>query len=309
MKLLTLDEQRMLRHRNKENDLYRQWSPILAMLQRDSEEADAQTLWHVAEQQIARLRSEQMFREQEIPPIYNELLSESLIFNEKKRNKQQARRTASTVMCIMLTMLINAVLKGHEEEPFENEPMCMAIQDILKDDDFSQKLMELFFKRKIGYDGRKVVIAPNDPMKTENNPESMDEIARKEITEMVKDVMRRTAGLKTLFGDHWSVWEQLWNDICADTELMMLLKKQEPRGNDWGINLKMVCNVTGMFKEQLVGTNVSVKAINNVLYSKNIRSYISSPADFDGSDSAFNRSQYDKVKRLIEKSILSMADN
>ena len=66
MKLLKPDEQHTLHHRYKQSDLYRQWSPILAMLQRQYNEADAQTLWHVAEQQIVRLRSEQAFIEQEI---------------------------------------------------------------------------------------------------------------------------------------------------------------------------------------------------------------------------------------------------
>ena len=54
MKILTPDEQRTLHHRYKLNDLYRQWSPILAALQRQYGEADAQTLWHVSEQQIVR---------------------------------------------------------------------------------------------------------------------------------------------------------------------------------------------------------------------------------------------------------------
>ena len=58
MRLLTKNEQQTLHHRYKQNDLYRQWSPILAMLQRKYDEADAQTLWHQAEQQIVRLRGE-----------------------------------------------------------------------------------------------------------------------------------------------------------------------------------------------------------------------------------------------------------
>ena len=194
MKLLKPDEQHTLHHRYKNSDLYRQWSPILAMLQRKYNEADAQTLWHVAEQQIVRLRSEQTFREQEISPIYNELLEDCLKFDGTERTKPQARQTASTVMCIMLTMLMNAVEKDHEDEFFNNEPMCMAIMDILSGDKFFQGLMNLFFKRATGYDGQKVVITPSDPMLEKTIYESMDEVAKEEILQIVKNVLNHTRG-------------------------------------------------------------------------------------------------------------------
>lgn len=180
MKAFTPDEQRMLHHRFKQSDLYRQWSPILAMLQRDYKEADPQTLWYEAECQIVRLKGEQTFREQEICPIYNELLA------------GYSRRTASTVMCIVLTMLMNAVERGHEEESFDNEPMCMAIMDILSGDKYFQGLMNLFFKRNKGYDGQKITIAPSDPMLENSIIESMDNIAKEEIEQMVKKVVSRT---------------------------------------------------------------------------------------------------------------------
>ena len=308
MKLLTPDEQRTLLHRYKQSDLYRQWSPILATLQRQYDEADAQTLWHVAEQQIVKLRSEQAFREQEIAPIYNELLGDCQKFDASERTKQQACRTASTVMCIMLTMLMNAVEKGCEDESFDNEPMCMAIMDILSEDTFFQGLMNLFFKRDTGYDGKKVVITPSDPMLEKTIFESMDDMAKEEIKQMVKNIVSRTQGLKTHFGDYWKAWEPLWQDICADSQFVLLMKNEEPRTIDWGMNQKMVCNVVGMFKDQTKLT-VSIKAINDVLTSTNVRSYISNHAEYGGSNTVFTREQHDRVKQLIEKHILSTKDN
>ena len=115
MKLLSLTDRNTLYHRYVQSDLYRQWAPILSMLQRKFDEADPASLWYVAERQIVRLRGEQSFREQDIAPIYSELLSDCQKFDESPRSKEQARRTASTVMCIVLTMLMNAVEKGHEE--------------------------------------------------------------------------------------------------------------------------------------------------------------------------------------------------
>lgn len=308
MKLLKPDEQHTLHHRYKNSDLYRQWSPILAMLQRKYNEADAQTLWHVAEQQIVRLRSEQTFREQEISPIYNELLEDCLKFDGTERTKPQARQTASTVMCIMLTMLMNAVEKDHEDEFFNNEPMCMAIMDILSGDKFFKGLMDLFFKRTIGYDGQKVVITPSDPMLEKTIYESMDEVAKEEILQIVKNVLNHTQGLKTLFGDYWNAWEPLWQDICADSQFVLLMKNEEPRKNDWGMNQKMVCNVVGMFKEHTKLT-ASNKILNDVFCRTNVRSYISNHADYGSANTVFNREQHDRIKQLIENHVLSIKDN
>ena len=308
MRLLTPDEQRMLHHRYKQSDLYRQWLPILAMLQRQYDEADVQTLWHVAELQIVRLRGEQSFREQEISPIYNELLTECLKFDGVTRAKEQAKRTAATVMCITLTMLMNAVEKGHEEECFDNEPMCMAIMDILLDDSFFQGLMNLFFKRDTGYDGKKVVITPSDPMLEKTIYESMDDVAKEEIRQMVKNVVSRTQGLKAYFGDYWKAWEPLWQDICADSQFMLLMKNEEPRTTDWDMNQKMVFNVVGMFKDQTKLTT-SNQALNDAVCKTNMRSYISNHAEYSSTNTVFTREQHDRIKQLIEKDVLSTKDN
>jgi hypothetical protein len=296
MKILTPEEQHTLHHRYKQNDLYRQWMPILAMLQRNYGVADAQTLWHEAECVIVRLREEQTFREQEIAPIYNALLAET------------SHSTATTVMCIIMTMLINAVDRGHEDEYFDNEPMCMAIADIFLNDTFFHALMKQFFSRSAGYDGKKVVITPSDPMLEETAYECMNEIAKEEIDSMVQKVVSHTKGLSFLFGTHWTAWEPLWRDICTDTQLMLMMKAVQPRGNDWGINLKMVCNVIGIFKDN-THTEVTIKNINDAVCPKNIRNYVSNYAARNSSDAVLNKEQRDRIKKMIEKYILSQKDN
>ena len=304
MKLLTLTEQHTLHHRYKLDDLYRQWSPILSMLQRKYNEADAQTLWYQAVRQIIRLRGEQSYRDQEIAPIYNELLTDGLSLDKTARSKEQAQRTATTVMCIVLTMLMNAVEKGHEDESFDNEPVCMAIMDILSGDVYFQSLMNLFFKRNIGYDGNKVIITPSDPMLETTLPESMDEVGKEEINQMVENVMSRTKGLQALFGDGWAKWKPLWCEILTDTEFMLLLKNQEPRGTEWDINQKMVCNVVGLIKAK-TKMKASFQALNDAICTKNMRSYFSNIADFEGTDCVFSREQSDRLRQLIEKLFLS----
>lgn len=177
IRLLSSDEQRRMLHHYKQDDLFRQWHPILAKLQRDNDEMDAFTLWNLAEEQIRQLRGEQIYREQLIAFLFNKLLSDCKVFSLEgkdniNRTDEKARHSATTIMCVVLTMLMNAVEKGHEEESFDNEPMCMAIMDILWRDDFFQKLMDLFYARDTGYDGEKVVITPHDPMIEETTSNS-----------------------------------------------------------------------------------------------------------------------------------------
>ena len=211
-------------------------------------------------------------------------------------------------MCIVLTMLMNAVEKGHEEEAFDNEPMCMAIMDILSSDRFFQGLIGLFFKREVGYDGQKVVITPSDPMQEKTIFENMDDVAKEEILQIVKNVVSRTQGLKTLFGDYWKAWEPLWQDICADTQLVLMMKNEEPRTTEWGMNQKMVLNVVGMFRDQTKLT-ASIQALNDAVCKTNMRSYISNHADYGVTNSVFSREQHDRIKQLIEKHVLSTQDN
>lgn len=307
MKLLTESEQQTLRHRYKLNDLFRQWSPILGMLQWKHEEADAQSLWHVAEKMIVRLRGEQTFREQEIAPIYNELLADCSKFDEATRTKEQAQRTATTIMCILLTMLMNAVEKGQEDETFDNEPMCMAVLDIFSKDTYFQSLMNLFFKRNMGYDGQKVIIAPSDPMLEKTMFEGMDEVAQDEIKQMVNKVLSHTQGLQAQLGEFWSAWEPLWCDIIADTQFHLLMRKKEPRGTGWDINEKMVCNVVGLVKDK-IKLEATYQALNAALSNNNRRSYLSNIADYEGTDCVFNREQSDRIRQLIEKHFLSQTD-
>ena len=307
VKRLAIEEQRSLHHRYKQSDLYRQWLPILAILQRDHGEMDGIMLWYLAERQIVRLRSEMSFREQEISPIYNELLDDCKVFSfrgkaDLERSDEHARRSATTIMCIVLTMLMNAVEKGHEEESFDNEPMCMAIMDVLSKDQYFQRLMNLFFERNTGYDGKKVVIAPKDPMLDDSSLDDMDETAKAEVKTMVATIMERTQGLQSLFKEQWGKWPAIWNDICLDTDLMGMLKEVNPRGNEWEMNMKMVLNVIGLFK-LMTKVNASDKSINDLLSEKNLRSYISQHADYEGTNSAFTREQHERVNTIIKKHV------
>lgn len=256
VKILTTEEQHSLHHRYKQSDLYRQWAPILALLQRKNGEMDAASIWFLAEKQIVRLREEPSYREQEISPIFNELIEDCRTLTAKgskviQRSDAEAQRSAITVMCVILTMLMNAVEKGHEEESFDNEPMCMAIMDILAENVYFQQLMNVFFSRNTGYDGKKVIITRSDPMDNNDPLANMDEISKEEVEQIVNLVSQMTSGLKAILKvGHWEHWISVWRDICNNSELITILKQtNRPRGSEWPVNEKMVFNVLGIFIE------------------------------------------------------------
>lgn len=312
MKRLTPDEHRSLHHRYKQSDLYRQWSPILSMLQRDYGEMDATEIWFLAEKQVVRLRDEPLFREQEISPIFNELINDCKTLTTKdskviQRSDSEAQRSAITVLCVVLTMLMNAVKKGHETESFDNEPMCMAIMDILAQNSFFQQLMKVFFDRNTGYDGKKVVITPSDPMANNDPIINMDEIAKEEMTAILNLVLNLTNGIKVHLNkegkDDWSKWVSVWNDICADTELMMLLKiKNSPRGSEWEINEKMVFNVLGIFITALGYKNFVSTACKAITSKGGRRDYATNHSYKSGNSTVLGTQEiHDKVENIVNK--------
>ena len=303
LKLLSVAERRKLHHRYRNSDLFRQWSGILCQLEREVGEMDAVTLWLLSEKCLQRLREIKQYRDEDIPYIYNELMTLCATFHKGdetiKRSQEEAERSAVTVMCVMLTSLMNAVEKGHETEDFDNKAMCVAIDRLLQRKTYYAMLMNAFFSRKTGNDGKKVVIAPCDPMAAASILESMDEAAKQEMEDMKRSVLDITNGLRVYFKQNWDAWTSIWNDICMDVELMQLLSTKDPSKNDWGLNEKMICNVIGMFLEAFDYKN-HVSKVNDVMApKKNRRDYISNHGKNGGSSAVFSDEQHTKVENII----------
>ena len=309
LRLLTIDEQRTLHHRYRNSDLFRQWSGILCQLEREIGEMDAVSLWFQAERYLSRLREIMQYRDEEIPYIFNDLLQDcSTLDNNGKsinRSQEAAERSAITIMCVMLTSLMNAVEKGHEDEYFGNKAMCVAIVNLLRDNAYYSMLMNAFFGRDIGNDGQKVVIAPADPMNAEVALEAMDKTAKQELEEMREKVIGLTQRLQVLFREDWDVWKSLWNDICMDAELMQLLTATNPPKNEWGLNEKMVCNVIGIFIK-VRGYKNCVSKANSLLAepAKNRRDYITNYGRNGGSSAVFSDEQLTKIENIIQSKII-----
>ena len=300
---LNSEERQQLHHRYRKNDLFRHWSPILCQLEWEQQELDVNTIWWESEKLLQQLRQEQEARDEMIPYLFKSLIVElkTIEYDGKAtliRTDEQAELSAVTVMCVLMTRLMNAVEEGHEEEDFENLPMCVAIANILRNHPHFQLLNERFFKRKLGNDGKKIVITPSDPM--EELLEDMDEVARKEVEKMQQTLMDKTAGLKPLFGDYWDSWQHLCKLVCMDLELLEKLKVVNPGNNDWGMNQKLICNIIGLFRDAM-GIKVSWNAVNTALSEKQLRSYLRNHTDYRGSDADLNAEQHRRIVAMIPK--------
>ena len=306
--LLSETEQRTLHHRYRNSDLFRQWSGILCQLERDAGEMDAVSLWYLVEQCLNRLRDIQQYRDEDIPYIYNDLLNHCSVFvkgNENiSRSRKETERTAITVMCVMLTSLMNAVEKEHEYEDFDNKAMCVAIDRLLQNHPYYAMLMDAFFSRDIGNDGKKVVIKPADPMSDASILESMDEKAKQDMESMKNRVLELTQGLKVYFKNNWDTWVSIWNEICKNTDYMQLLFSVNPGKNAWGLNEKMICNVLGIFLEMNKDIELAISTANDLLTpKKNRRDYISNHGRNGGSSAAFSEEQHTRIENIIKSKI------
>ena len=303
IKILSEEDQRKFHHRYRNSDLFRQWSGILCKLEREFKELDAITLWFLSEKCLERLREIKNYRDEEIPYIFRDLIKECGAIKKDDetihRHPNKAEQSAITIMCIMLTSLMNAVEKGHEDEDFDNKAMCVAIDRLLHHNSYYQFLMETFFSRKIGNDGKKVVIKPCDPMNEASILMNMDKAAKEEMETMKNKVLELTSGLRVYFKNDWEAWESVWGDICLDAELMQLLSSIDPKDNKWQLNEKMICNVIGMFLE-IFGYKNHVSKVNSVLTpEKNRRDNISNHGKNGGSSAVFSDEQHTKIDNII----------
>jgi hypothetical protein len=304
IKILSEEDQRKIHHRYRNSDLFRQWSGILCELERKSQEIDPVTLWFISEKCLERLREITNYRDEEIPYIFRDLIKEcGAIIKDGEtihRHPNKAEQSAITIMCVMLTSLMNAVEKGHEDEDFDNKAMCVAIDRLLHNNSYYEFLMEAFFNRKIGNDGKKVIIKSCDPMNEASIIKNMDETAKQEMESMKNKVLDLTRGLRVYFKNDWEAWESVWGDICLDAELMQLLSSIDPKDNEWQLNEKMICNVIGMFLEIFKFKN-HVSKVNSVLApEKNRRDYISNHGKNGGSSAVFSDEKHSKVESIIK---------
>ena len=291
--------------------MYCHWSPILNQLEWEEGELSTIDIWWVTEQILQQLRDVEMRRDEMIPYVFKKLLKDMtcVVSNNKMTNRSVmlAEQSAVTVMSVLMFRLMNAVEEGNEEKEFENEPICVAIANIVRNHPRFSVLEKRFFKRKKGNDGKPIRIKPLDPMNIELLLGDMDSQSRKEIDEMSAKMIELTKNLKPLWGDElWKRWKELCKQICMHQDLLNKMKEVNPGNNSWKLNQKMICNTIGIFRTKK-DINVSVAAINKAISSKQLSSYLRQHADYGGTDSALTREEHKRIEKLIEND--NNADN
>lgn len=114
-----------LRSRYSDDDLFRHWFPLLAKLEQTERGLNAVGIWYESEQYLLQLRQQERYREIETPALYKQIYQEY----QTTFNLEQSKLFSAAMMAVLFTRPINAVKKGHEAEPFDNKPMCIAILD------------------------------------------------------------------------------------------------------------------------------------------------------------------------------------
>ena len=289
LKILNNEERRTCHNHYRKNDMFRHWHPILTEIENITK-MDAISVWYNAEMVLMNLRACIEYRDEGLNFIHSEI------------ERGQKVELISAIMAVVLTRMMNATEEGHEEEDIPNDVVCNAILKKHYGDMFFERIMNVFFKRNIGNDGKKVVITPSDPMTQNISLDDMEDVAKEEILAYVDKVLDLTQSLKIYLKDKWEGWKTLWRSICMDAELLNLLKETNPNRNEWGFNQKMICNVVGICANHRI-IEASTNALNSALTTKQVSSYIRNPKDFGGSDSAFTKEQYEKVEQMIRESL------
>ncbi len=305
IQIMHREEQDRLFHRYAKNDLFCHWTPILIQLEIEQNELDVCTLWYHMEKVLEKLRIEDGRRDVLIYYLYKQLLDDFKVVRQENgstvtRTDLLAEQSAVTIMCVVLTELLNAFLPGYACEENKNFPICVAIANIMRNHPRFQMLMGRFFMKKKDNWGKEVVITPADPMKMDYVEEQWDDDFIKEMDDMVENLRMLTVGLKQPFGEHWDDWCKFCHEVCHNQEFLSLLYKVEPKRNEWGINQKMVCNMVGLFNQEMK-INHPINALNILLSSKQLRSYISNHADYKSSDTVLTKYQHDIMKRILIK--------
>ena len=306
----TREQLNSFRHRYLGDDLFRTWVETLSLLELKGE-LNPMEIWNEVEVLRVRLSEVAEHRDTEIHFFMKELQERYSTFTDGKNREERSReRATATALCVMTVLYSQLCDAGEDTEHHPHKAMCMALARIISNPqykEYPQKLIRAFTQKRYDNEGNKIVLPVTDYMQMENSLERMDDVARGEIEAMVKDVLELTKGVRALCRIGWDAYESTWRAICAESGMMELLKKVEPRNNVWGKNVKMVCNVLGLMKgmhldgdrtkETLIEDNVT--KISNAIEGKPHREYIAKCKDFGGPSCMFTKEQCGRIEGLI----------
>lgn len=300
---LTIAQEKELHDVYREEPLFRALSGMLSHQRlKKSIRISATAVWHLTMRIYDELNRYDSFQSLEISRIHCELREwfETLYPDDEPL----ARRTATTVLFVLLVQLTKA-------DPTDTDPTIRALQRAVAVE-LTQTEREIYrytleLRRQLDQcrtndSGQPVTVEPKSYL----TQRPTDEARR-----MAERILRLTEPLRESLCIDWATYETLWQCICADRELLQKLTVVSPRGNPWGLNMKLVLNVVGMLKATPLTAKSNIiddttRALANSLGVSNKRRHIDNPQpNKRSSHSALTPPLYERIKALISTTCAS----
>ncbi len=236
-------------------------------------------------------------RDNEVEFLYGDLVK-----------RHQSESTAIIILTVLFTQMCDAA-PDEEDDAAERNPnraVCMVLARRLKNKPFFVKLIAAYKSRRYDNEGNKIILPVTDYLNVKSPLELMDEEAKVKVERWVEEIEKLTRGIRGFLNIDWDVYKNIWRNICAEQEISLLLKKEQPRNNKWGHNLKLVANVLGILHVTPYGDGFvlagSIQTISDAV-GVNVRAYIGNHADFGSSNTTLTKEMHAKIKQFILSAI------
>lgn len=289
-----------LRGRYRGDDLFRTWTWLLCLLEPQLNGLNAVEIWSETEMICQKLSEIKEHRDNEVEFLYGDLVK-----------RHQSESTAIIILTVLFTQMCDAA-PDEEDDAAERNPnraVCTVLARLLMNPankPFVEKLIAAYKSRRYDNEGNKIILPITDYLNVKSPLELMDEEAKAKVEEWVEEIGNRTLRIRYFLNIDWDVYKNIWRNICTEQEISLLLKKEQPRKNKWGFNLKLVANVLGILhvtpndgKFVLEG---SIQAISDAV-GVNVRAYIANHADFGTSNTTLTKEMHAKIKQIILSAI------
>ena len=282
------------------DDLFRTWTWLLCLLEQQLNGLNAVEVWSETEMIRQKLSEIKEHRDNEVEFLYGDLVK-----------RHQSESTAIIILTVLFTQMCDAA-PDEEDDAAERNPnraVCTVLARLLMNPanrPFFEKLIAAYKSRRYDNEGNKIILPITDYLNVKSPLELMDEEAKAKVEKWVGEIENRTLRIRYFLNIDWDVYKNIWRNICTEQEISLLLKKEQPRNNKWGFNLKLVANVLGILhatpydgKFVLDG---SIQAISDAV-GLNVRAYIANHADFGTSNTTLTKEMHAKIKQIILSAI------
>ena len=282
------------------DDLFRTWTWLLCLLEQQLNGLNAVEVWSETEMIRQKLSEIKEHRDNEVEFLYGDLVK-----------RHQSESTAIIILTVLFTQMCDAA-PDEEDDAAERNPnraVCTVLARLLMNPanrPFFEKLIAAYKSRRYDNEGNKIILPITDYLNVKSPLELMDEEAKAKVEKWVGEIENRTLRIRYFLNIDWDVYKNIWRNICTEQEISLLLKKEQPRNNKWGFNLKLVANVLGILhatpydgKFVLEG---SIQAISDAV-GLNVRAYIANHADFGTSNTTLTKEMHAKIKQIILSAI------